>query len=49
MFETGKIPLIAGPSIGLEMSASYPPGIQLLAVYLYTFAGNANDFYYRMI
>ena len=49
MFESGKIPLIAGPSIGLEMSASYPPGVQLLAVYLYTFAGNANDFYYRIL
>ncbi len=49
MFETGKIPLIAGPSIGLEMSASYPPGIQLLAVYLYTFAGYANDFYFRVL
>jgi hypothetical protein len=49
MFQMGKIPLIAGPSIGLEMSASYPPGVQLLAVYLYTFAGNANDFYYRLL
>jgi len=49
LFDMGKVPLIAGPSIGLEMSASYPPGVQLLAVYLYTFAGNANDFYYRML
>jgi len=49
MFNISKIPLIAGPSIGLEMSASYPPGVQLLAVYLYTFAGNANDFYYRIL
>ena len=49
IFKESKIPLIAGPSIGLEMSASYPPGVQLLAVYLYTFAGNANDFYYRIL
>jgi len=49
IFKESKIPLIAGPSIGLEMSASYPPGVQLLAVYLYNFAGNANDFYYRIL
>jgi hypothetical protein len=49
IFENGKIPLIAGPSIGLEMSASYPPGVQLLAVYLYVFAGNAGDFYFRIL
>ncbi|MCX8154095.1 MAG: hypothetical protein N3E52_06660, partial [Candidatus Bathyarchaeota archaeon] len=49
IFENGRIPLIAGPSIGLEMSASYPPGTQLLAVYLYTFAGNADDFYFRIL
>jgi len=49
IFEKGNIPLIAGPSIGLEMSASYPPGVQLTAVYLYSLAGNANDFYYRVL
>jgi hypothetical protein len=49
IFENGKIPLIAGPSIGLEMSASYPPGVQLLAVYLYVFAGNSGDFYFRIL
>jgi len=49
IFENGSIPLIAGPSIGLEMSASYPPGVQLTAVVLYTFAGSANDFYYRLL
>ena len=48
IFEKGAIPLIAGPSIGIEMSASYPPGVQLLAVYLYVFAGNASDCYFRM-
>jgi hypothetical protein len=49
IFENGKIPLIAGPSIGLEMSANYPPGVQLLAADLYVFAGNAADFYFRIL
>jgi hypothetical protein len=49
MFNVGNIPLIAGPSIGIEMSASYPPGVQLIGVFLYVFAGNVNDFYYRML
>jgi len=49
IFEKGNIPLIAGPSIGLEMSASYPPGVQLAAVTLYNFAGATNDFYYRIL
>ncbi len=49
IYENGSIPLIAGPSIGLEMSASYPPGVQLTAVYLYTFAGGLSDFYYKLL
>jgi hypothetical protein len=49
IYENGSIPLIAGPSIGLEMSASYPPGVQLTAVYLYIFAGSVNDFYYKLL
>lgn len=49
IFQEGKIPLIAGPSIGLEMSASYPPGVQLTAVLMYTLAGSCNDFYYRIL
>jgi hypothetical protein len=49
IMEKGAIPLIAGPSVGLEMSASYPPGVQMLAVYFYSFAGNANDFYFRIL
>jgi hypothetical protein len=49
MFQAHSIPLIAGPSIGIEMSAAYPPGIQLTAVFLYLFARNANDFYYRLL
>jgi hypothetical protein len=31
------------------MSAAYPPGIQLTAASLYTLAGSANDFYYRLL
>jgi hypothetical protein len=49
IFQNGKIPLIAGPSIGLEMSASYPPGVQLTAVSMYALAGVSNDFYYRIL
>ncbi|MEM2144832.1 MAG: hypothetical protein QW279_05695, partial [Candidatus Jordarchaeaceae archaeon] len=49
IFKNKKIPVIAGPSIGLEMSASYPPGVQLLAVYFYAFSGMINDFYYRIL
>jgi hypothetical protein len=49
IFQNGHIPLIAGPSIGIEMSAAYPPGVQVTASLLYTFAGNANDFYYRIL
>lgn len=49
IFENKKVPLIAGPSIGLEMSASYPPAVPLLAVYFYSLAGKVNDFYYRIL
>jgi hypothetical protein len=49
IFDDKKVPLIAGPSIGLEMSANYPPGVQLIAVYLYNFAGASNDLYYRIL
>jgi len=49
IFQNSRIPLIAGPSIGIEMSAPYPPGMQLSATFLYAFAGSANDFYYRIL
>jgi 4-amino-4-deoxy-L-arabinose transferase-like glycosyltransferase len=49
IFQNNHIPLIAGPSIGIEMSAPYPPGMQLSASFFYVFAGSANDFYYRML
>ena len=49
IYQNSHIPLIAGPSIGIEMSAPYPPGTQLAATFLYVFAGSANDFYYRLL
>jgi hypothetical protein len=49
IYQNGNVPLIAGPSIGIEMSAAYPPGVQLTAVSMYAFAGEANDFYYRVL
>jgi hypothetical protein len=49
IFEKNCIPLIAGPSLGLEMSANYPPGVQLIGAFLYVFAGSANDFYFRIL
>ena len=49
IFEKRSIPLIAGPSLGLEMAANYPPGVQLIGAFLYVFAGSANDFYFRIL
>jgi hypothetical protein len=49
IFEKHSIPLIAGPSLGLEMAANYPPGVQLIGSFLYVFAGSANDFYFRIL
>ncbi len=49
IFQNGNVPLIAGPSIGIEMSAAYPPGVQLTAASLYALAGTVNDFYYRLL
>lgn len=49
IFENHRIPVISGPSIGLEISANYPPGMQVLAVYFYLFAGSAFDFYFRFL
>lgn len=48
IYTNHSIPIIYGPSIGIEMSANYPPGVQLLAAYYYTFAGGAFDLYYRV-
>lgn len=49
IFGSHGIPLISGPSIGLEISANYPPGMQLLAAYFYSFTGGVHDLYYRIL
>ncbi|RLF13482.1 MAG: hypothetical protein DRJ97_07970, partial [Thermoprotei archaeon] len=49
IFQHGGIPVIAGTSLGLEMSAAYPPGLQCLACFLYVLAGSSHDFYYRIL
>jgi len=49
MFRFGGIPLIAGPSIGLELSANYPPLFPALGAYFYTVIGTFDDVYLRMI
>jgi hypothetical protein len=42
IFDKGGLPLIFGPSIGIEMSAAYPPAYQLLGCYLYIFMDTAD-------
>lgn len=49
IYQSGGIPLIYGPSIGIQISANYPPGTQLLASFLYSMSGGANDIYYRLL
>uniref|UniRef100_A0A7J3Z944 Glycosyltransferase RgtA/B/C/D-like domain-containing protein n=1 Tax=Ignisphaera aggregans TaxID=334771 RepID=A0A7J3Z944_9CREN len=49
IYENDGIPLIAGPSVGLEMSAAYPPGMQLIAVFLSLWSEHFDDFYYRIL
>ncbi|RME56400.1 hypothetical protein D6779_10680 [Candidatus Parcubacteria bacterium] len=49
MFQFGGVPLIAGPSIGLELSANYPPLFSALGSYFYTVIGAFDDTYLRMI
>ncbi len=42
MYEHGGMPPLFGPSIGIEMSAAYPPAYQMLGCYLYVYAGESN-------
>ena len=42
IFDNGGLPPIFGPSIGIEMSAAYPPAYQMLGCYLYLFMGSAD-------
>ncbi|MEM2379360.1 MAG: hypothetical protein QXJ66_06240 [Candidatus Methanomethylicia archaeon] len=49
IFENSGIPLIAGPSIGKEMSFNYPPGHQVLVAYLFNLTNDPDEFYYRFL
>jgi hypothetical protein len=42
-------PLLYGPSVGIEISANYPPLFQATGAALYTVANSFADFYLRMI
>lgn len=49
MFRNEGIPLIAGPSIGLQLSANYPPLFSALGAYFYVEIGRVNDSFLRLI
>ena len=49
MYEDHGFPLIAGPSIGIEMSANFPPLFSALGAYYYIQIGAIEDFYLRVI
>ncbi len=39
IYENGGLPVLFGPSIGIEMSAAYPSGYQMLGCYIYVISG----------
>jgi len=49
MYNHNSIPVIAGPSIGIEMSANFPPLFSALGAYIYVQIGSIQDVYLRMI
>jgi hypothetical protein len=49
MYENHGMPLLAGPSIGIEMSANFPPLFPALGAYYYIQIGFVEDFYLRAI
>jgi Dolichyl-phosphate-mannose-protein mannosyltransferase len=49
MFENHGFPLLAGPSIGIEMSANFPPLFPALGAFYYIQMGLVEDFYLRAI
>ena len=49
MYENHGIPVIAGPSIGIEMSANFPPLFSALGAFYYVQIGLIEDFYLRAI
>ena len=40
IYETNGLPALFGPSIGIEMSAAYPPAYQMLGCYIYCISGD---------
>lgn len=49
MYNDHGIPVIAGPSIGLEMSANFPPLFSALGAFFYVQIGTVEDFFLRAI
>jgi len=49
MYKEHGIPVIAGPSIGIQMSANFPPLFSALGAYYYIQIGTIEDFFLRVI
>lgn len=49
MYNNHGFPIIAGPSIGIEMSANFPPLFPAIGAYYYIQIGSIEDFYLRAI
>ncbi len=49
MYENHSIPVIAGPSIGIQMSANFPPLFSAVGAFYYIQIGLIEDFYLRAI
>jgi hypothetical protein len=49
MYKDHTIPVIAGPSIGIEMSANFPPLFSSLGAFYYIQIGTVEDFFLRAI
>ena len=49
MYNEHVIPVMAGPSIGIEMSANFPPLFSALGAYYYIQMGAVEDFFLRAI
>jgi hypothetical protein len=49
MYNYHSIPLLAGPSIGIEMSANFPPLFSAIGAYYYIQIGKVEEFYLKII
>jgi 4-amino-4-deoxy-L-arabinose transferase-like glycosyltransferase len=49
MYDNNGIPLIAGPSIGIQMSANFPPLFSAIGSYYYIQIGAVEDLFLRII